>query len=619
MKKTNQPTKLGDIVHIFKGVGYRDLFEGKRKPPYGAKKCRIVHRSDMGEVRPDYFTHHPGCVSPRVLEKNLRGFNEKATLQPGDILISNRGNPITSPVITCEMLEGLEPVVAANELFVIRRKPDCEYSSAHIRSLLNHPSSREYFEENAKRHIRNNSLALSKENLAGLLLNKIRKREDFLPIIRETIEEDSFGISKPYPSIKAIIDSSSLRIDQQIKILPSQELDDKLFSWGEISRSCDEKEPLAAKFIERFVKSKNNSIAEDEDIRTLDDQLRAKFSINNSVSDLSGNYLAIDAITKLVHFGDQNISPTQSNSSVREILSVCASKSTDIAIHAAECGNTAVRVAHTSKDVKSITLIEENLNYRMTAKALVNLTNSQINIYDYKSINRVVGTRNFDLIISEASGLITKFLGKKQEDLNIEGVFNWNGFSSHLKPSGQMIIHIPTWGWERLQEIKNYISTIIQLPPLVVPDVITSEYTYDKLVSSTQGLIIVIKPTVRVSDPIRVVNATRIINGGNTSENLSKDTVARIAGCVLGGTIDLPNAYETLIKRSDIFDDYPQMWPGLRSLFNNLSKEKSLLDNYTLETQIEEFLFYRNLSEKKIEEFFKKIGIKTKHFKPSTK
>jgi hypothetical protein len=619
MKKNNQPTKLGDIVHIFKGVGYRDLFEGKRKPPHDAKKCRIVHRSDMGEDRPDYFTHQPACVSPRVLEKNLRGFKEKATLQPGDILISNRGIPITSPVITSKMLKGLEPVLAANELFVIRPKPDCEYSPAHIRSLLNHPSSREYFEDNAKRHIRNNSLALSKENLAGLLLNKIRKREDFLPIIRETIEEDSFEISKPYPSIKAIIDSSSLRIDQQIKILPSQELDDKLFSWGETSRSRDEKEPLAAKFIEGFVKSKNNSIAEDEDIRTLDDQLREKFSINNSVSDLSGNYLAIEAITKLVHFGDPKISPTKSNSSVREILSVCASKSTDIAIHAAECGNTAVRVAHTSKYVKSITLIEKNLNYRMTAKALVNLTNSQININDYESIYRVGGTRNFDLIISEASGLITKFLGKKEQDLSIEGVFNWNGFSSHLKPGGQMIIHIPTWGWERLQEIKNYISAIIQLPPLVVPDVITSEYTYDKLVSSTQGLIVVINPTVRVSDPIRVVNATRIIDGGNTSENLSKEVVTKMAGCVLGETIDIPNAYETLIKRCDIFDDYHGMWPGLRSLFNNLSKEKSLLDNYTLETQIEEFLFYRNLSEKRINDFFRKIGIRPCHFNPANK
>ena len=619
MKKTNQPTKLGDIVHIFKGVGYRDLFEGKRKPPHDAKKCRIVHRSDMGEDRPDYFTHQPAYVSPRVLEKNLRGFKEKATLQPGDILISNRGIPITSPVITSKMLKGLEPFLAANELLVIRRKPDCEYSPQHIRSLLNHQTSVKYFGEKAKRHITNNSLALSKEILAGLLLDEIRKSDDLLPFIRENTVEDSFEIGKPYPSIKAIIDSSSVRIDQKIKILPSQELDEKLFSWGEISRSCDEKEPLAAKFIERFVKSKNNSIAEDEDIRTLDNQLRTKFSINNSASDLSGNYPAIEAITKLVHFGDPEISPTKSNSSVREILSVCASKSTDIAIHAAECGNTAVRVAHTSKDVKSITLVEKNLNYRMAAKALVNLTNSQINIYDYESINRVSGTRNFDLIISEASGLITKFLGKKQQDLNIEGVFNWNGFSSHLKPGGQMIIHIPTWGWERLQEIKNYISTIIQLPPLVVPDVITSEYTYDKLVSSTQGLIVVINSTVRVSDPIRVVNATRIIDGGNTSENLSKDTIARIAGCVLGETIDLPNAYETLIKRSDIFDDYPQMWPGLRSLFNNLSKEKSLLDNYTLETQIEEFLFYRNLSQKKVEEFFQRIGIDPNLFNPSTK
>jgi len=619
MKKTNQPTKLGDIVHIFKGVGYRDLFEGKRKMPHGAKKCRIVHRSDMGEDRPDYFTHQSACVSPRVLEKNLRGFKEKATLQPGDILISNRGFPITSPVITHKMLKGLEPVIAANELFVIRPKPDCEYSPQHIRSLLNHQSSVEYFGKKAKRHITNNSLALSKEILTGLLLNEIRKSDDLLPFIRENTLEDSFEIGKPYPSIKAIIDSSSVRLDQQIKILPSRELDEKLFSWGEISRACDEKEPLAAKFIEKFVKSKNNSPTEDEDIRTLDNQLRAKFSINNSVSDLSGNYLAIEAITKLVHFGDTKISPTNSNSSVREILSVCASKSKDIAIHAAECGNTAVRVAHTSKGVKSITLIEKNLNYRMAAKALVNLTQSQINVYDYETIYLVDGTRNFDLIISEASGLINIFSDKKQWELNTAGIFNWNGFSSHLKPGGQMIIHIPTRGWERLQEIKNYISTIIQLPPLVVPGVKTKEYTYDKLVSSTQGLIIVIKPTVGVSDPIRVVNATRIIDGGNTSENLSKETVARIAGCVLGETIDLPNAYETLIKRSDIFDYYPQMWPGLRSLFNNLSKEKSLLDNYTLETQIEEFLFYRNLSEKKIEEFFLKIGISPNLFNPSTK
>jgi hypothetical protein len=619
MKKNNQPTKLGDIVHIFKGVGYRDLFEGKRKMPHGAKKCRIVHRSDMGEDRPDYFTHQSACVSPRVLEKNLRGFKEKAILQPGDILISNRGFPITSPVITHKMLKGLEPVVAANELFVIRPKRDCEYSPQHIRSLLNHQSSVKYFGERAKRHITNNSLALSKEILTGLLLNEIRKSDDLLPFIRENTLEDSFEIGKPYPSIKAIIDSSSVRIDQQIKILPSRELDEKLFSWGEISRSCDEKEPQAAQFIEKFVKSKNGSIAEDEDIRTLDNQLRAKFNIINTAIDLPGNHQAIEAITKLVHFGDTEISPTNSNSSVREILSACAIKFKDIAIHAAECGNTAVSVTRASNDIKSITLIEEKPNYRMAAKALVNLAKSQINIYDYENIYSVSGTRNFDLVISESSGLITKFLGKKQQDLNTQGVFNWNGFSSHLKPGGQMIIHIPTRGWQRLQEIKNYISTIIQLPPLTFPGVKTNEYTYDKLIPSGQGLIIVIKPTVHVSDPIRVVNTTRIIDGGNTSENLSKEVIARVAKCVLGETIDLPNAYETQIKRSDIFDDYPEMWPGLRSLLNNLSKEKGLLEHYTLETQIEEFLFYKELSEKKVYGFFEKIGIRPGHFNSSAK
>ncbi len=619
MKKNDQPTKLGDIVHIFKGVGYRDLFEGERKSTNDAKKCRVVHRSDMREDRPDYFTHQPGSVSARVLEKNLRGFNEKATLQPGDILISNRGTPTTSPVITNEMLKGPDPIVAANELFVIRPKPGCEYSAEHIRILLNHSSSLKYFKDNAKRHIRNNSLALSKENLARLPLNEIRKRDDVLPFIREKTEADSFEISKPYPAIKAIIDSSTVRIDQQIKILPDEELDEKLFSWDKNSRQSDEKEPLAAQFIEKFVKSKNGSIAEDEDIRTLNNQLRAKFNIINTAIDLPGNYLAIEAITKLVHCGDSGISPTNSNSSVREIFSACAIKFKDIAIHAAECGNTAVSVTHTSSDIKSITLIEENQNYRMAAKALVNLAKSEINIYDYENIYRVSGTRNFDLIVSESSGLITKFSGKKQQDLNTQGIFNWNGFSSHLKPGGQMIIHIPTQGWERLQEIKNYISTIIQLPPLTFPGVKTNEYTYDKLIPSSQGLIIVIKPTVHISDAIRVVNATRIIDGGNTSENLSKEVIARIASCVLGETIDLPNAYETQIKRIDIFDVYPEMWPGLRSLLNNLSKEKSLLENYTLETQIEEFLFYKELSEKKIFGLFEKIGIRPNLFKSRAK
>jgi hypothetical protein len=455
MKKNDQPTKLGDIVHIFKGVGYRDLFEGERKSTNDAKKCRVVHRSDMGEDRPDYFTHQPGSVSARVLEKNLRGFHEKATLQPGDILISNRGIPLTSPVITHEMLRGREPIVAANELFVIRPKPDCKYSPEHIRSLLNHPSSLKYFSKKAKRHITNNSLALSKENLAGLPLNEIRERDDGLPFIREKTEADSFEISKPYPAIKAIIDSSSVRIDQQIKFLSPEGLDEKLFSWDKNSQSSDEKEPQAARFIEKFVKSKNGSLAEDEDIWALDNQLRTRFNINNSARDLSGNYRAIEAITRLVHFGDPEISPTNSNSSVREIFSACAIKFKDIAIHAAECGNTAVSVTHTSNDIKSITLIEENPNYRMAAKALINLAKSEINIYDYENIYRVSGTRNFDLIISESSGLITKFSGKKQQDLNTKGIFNWNGFSSHLKPGGQMIIHIPTQGWERLQEIKN--------------------------------------------------------------------------------------------------------------------------------------------------------------------
>jgi hypothetical protein len=611
-KKPTAPRCLEDIAHIFKGVAHRDVFEGKRtkEAPHDAPECIVLHAKDLSQGRFWFGPRSTGKVSRRVVEKAIRGVGSKAVLQPGDIVISNRGKPATSPVLTSEMLGGI-PMVAGTELLVIRSRTDNGpyYFPAHIRNLIEHPESTEYLEKKSVLNEANRSLVFSKETLGGLPIGPMRR--DSMPHQDESNERSAFAeetsAGKSLRIMKAIVRSGSRRINQQPPSTKRPNIDHSELSWyASDDVHSLEREPEAAQKVAEAILSFGGLAESTPDAEKLGKRICELAKAKDPAKALIGGHEGFEALTLLVHGGDPSCSPTHTNYSVRDILSECARDSADIAIEASEAGHTAFEVAKKAKRARSITLLEDNENYSKVARASVALAAPKVEIKHHSSIFAARGDSLYDVVLFEAAARVKDKAGKRAEDLGVAGIFNWNGYMTKLKPGGKMVIHVPTKGWERLSGIRHHISSIVQLPPLVSPErhALPNQYT-----PCSQGLLVTVTADCRQEHPVLVVDATKSFDGGKPSISLPNEIVTALARVALGDRPKIKWANSKEMSREELFRKFPKVWPGMLTLTNTLPDDETLSICCTLETLLEEYQFHDAERAKNTNAIFNGMGI----------
>ena len=152
---TGKPTTLGDLAHVFHGVGNADIFTAekfeKANNPKEVEDCRVIKASDVTSQRP---WQQPESIARMLVSKRLvsstmrRGLGQSCVLQTGDLLLTTRGKPKVSPMVTHEMTKNGN-LVAGPEILVIRTKGEVHYAT--LREAMRQKAATFYFAETTSR------------------------------------------------------------------------------------------------------------------------------------------------------------------------------------------------------------------------------------------------------------------------------------------------------------------------------------------------------------------------------------------------------------------------------------------------------------------------------------
>ena len=177
---TGKPTTLGDLAYVFHGVGNADIFTAekvaKANNPKEVEDCRVIKASDVTSQRP---WQQPDTIMRMKVSKRLvsstkrRGLGQSCILQTGDLLLTTRGKPKVSPMITHEMTKN-GAIIAGPEILVIRAKEGVY--CATLREAMRQKSATLYFAETTTKKNKDKaegkgwdkSGVLSKEAASGL-------------------------------------------------------------------------------------------------------------------------------------------------------------------------------------------------------------------------------------------------------------------------------------------------------------------------------------------------------------------------------------------------------------------------------------------------------------------
>jgi len=659
-------TKLGDLAHVFHGVGNADIFT-KDKLSKIAKRpeivdCRVIRAPDVMSLGP---WHEPSAISHIQVSKRFisserrRGLGQSCKLERGDLLLTTRGVPKVSPMITYQITQGGD-IVAGPEVLVIRAKAGV--SGAALRKAIKQRSAAMYLAKYTTQKNKDKkagagydkSGVLSKEAVCGLPIPNELK--DARPRFGEDVEILAHKAESLLSSIQslnhAIIEAARWRAEQQtnplvISKFPHHQA--KEFSWEKTyqaryteiqTRKNDEHNAL----IEEWKKDVSQDLPglgwikpydRETDQLTAQKELWASEGLSNCLKALSspeapsgdaailcrlvtgtesavaareailGDRNMLEATTMLLQQGDERASSTKVARSIRSLLAACAGSQDSVAILMAEAGHLAHEVMSTARSPASLALIEENQAYRNVAKAICELHGKRTRI---EAVERAFHLRNelrFDIALLEASGADVHLLdnaekAKKKSD----EIFQWYMLRSRIKDTGRMIAHIPTTHWKLLSSVMENVSTVLQLPPICLPVWHADEGR--KYVPCDQGLFVVIKPECGQGESVRVVDATRI-NDGHSATDLNPSQIELLRSILLEENAHLPAAPTVEIPRSALKEF--GIWPGIASLMNKPINPLDQTGTYTLESMVELFKYKHHLWKQTQTEIFKGVGL----------
>ena len=251
---TGKPTTLVHLAHVFHGVGNADIFTPEKLAKSNNQKevaeCRVIKASDVTSQR---AWQQPESIARMLVSKRLvsstarRGLGQSCVLQTGDLLLTTRGKPKVSPMITYEMIKN-GPIVAGPEILVIRAKEGVY--CATLREAMRQKSATLYFAETTTKKNKDKadgkgwdkSGVLSKEAVSGLpipagLTNQPPRFSQDVEILSHKAESLITGIqSLNHAIIEAARWREELKLESiEIHIFDHDEVEK--FSWKKTYKS----------------------------------------------------------------------------------------------------------------------------------------------------------------------------------------------------------------------------------------------------------------------------------------------------------------------------------------------------------------------------------------------
>lgn len=663
---TGKPTTLGDLAYVFHGVGNADIFTAekleKANNPKEVEDCRVIKASDVTSQRP---WQQPDTIMRMKVSKRLvsstkrRGLGQSCILQTGDLLLTTRGKPKVSPMLTYEMTKDRN-ILAGPEILVIRAKEGVFCAS--LREALKQKTATVYFEATTTRKNKgkvagegwDKSGVLSKEAAAGLpipagLTNQPPRFGEDVEILSHKAESLITGIqSLNHAIIEAARWRDELKLESiEIHIFDHDEVEK--FSWKKTYKSRydiiygqenTKQERLRAAWIEsggkleydwglsRDFQDANDALDEEMDTWSSEGLCRCLRNIGDGIipdadtellctllagtpnpaqarQAILNNQQLLESTTILAHRSKGLVSYYNASASIRSLLISCAEGAQSVSVLAAETGNLAIELLVSLKSLKRLTLVEGQTTHRNVAKALCDLASDNTEIEEAEKVFRLP-RHKADLVLLETAGIGIDI--KETEDAakyTSKDIFQWNEISGRIKGSGCMIAHIPTTHWRLLSSVTDKITMIMQLPPLSIP--LYGNSSQRKHVRCDQGLIVVLNPEFKSNDSIKIVDAT-MLNRGAAASSLTPEQILDLRAILRGETEPNGQVQATDIPRSELFKEM-RIWPGISTLMKKSVEADDLAQAYTLETLVEEFKYRHYLWKKAESDIFRDIGL----------
>ena len=663
---TGKPATLGDLAHVFHGAGNADMFTEEklskaRKRPEVAE-CRVIRAPDVMSLlpwlKPDEISRM--LVAKRYVSSgSRRGPGQTNRLWNGDLLLSTRGVPKVSPMLTNQMI-GQTDVVAGPEILIIRAKPGV--NAAALREAIKQKDAAEYFAKHTTRKNKDKkpgkgydkSGVLSKDAVCGLPIPDDLK--DARPNFGEDVEILAHKAESLISGVQSlnhsIIEASRWRAVQRSKPIliprfPHQET--KLLSWEktyweryiaisaraaatqkalleewekDVSKPMPsyewrkpfqkeekelsaDKERWASEGLCKCLISLNNNEAPSGDVSTLCSLLVGKQDTAEARTAILGDRNKLEATTLLLQEGDQRASSTRVARSIRALLASCTNGCSSVAILSAEAGHLANEVMTTEKAPKTLALVEKNEPFRNVAKAICELHGKHTKIEAVERTYRLPYGQRFDIALLEASGAD---VDPKDDELKFEEksneVFQWQELGSRLASKGRMVVHLPTTHWKLLKSVTDNIDMVLQLPPINLPA--WSESEQQKYVPCDQGLMVVLKPGLIHDGQVKVIDATKI-NNHTSATDLTPSQIKQLRSLLMEESSEMPFATTTEVSRKELksFD----MWPSIASFTKLTIKPEDLSNTYTLESMVELFKYKHHVWKHTQDKIFKGVGL----------
>lgn len=663
---TGKPTTLVHLAHVFHGVGNADIFTPEKLAKSNNQKevaeCRVIKASDVTSQR---AWQQPESIARMLVSKRLvsstarRGLGQSCVLQTGDLLLTTRGKPKVSPMITYEMIKN-GPIVAGPEILVIRAKEGVY--CATLREAMRQKSATLYFAETTTKKNKDKadgkgwdkSGVLSKEAVSGLpipagLTNQPPRFSQDVEILSHKAESLITGIqSLNHAIIEAARWREELKLESiEIHIFDHDEVEK--FSWKKTYKSRydvilgqenAEKERLGAAWIKsggkleydwglsrafqdakdaldeeldtwsseglcRCLRNIGKGITPDADTELLCTLLAGTPNPSQSKHAITTSRQLLESTTILAHRSKGLVSYYNASASIRSLLTSCAEGVQSVSILAAETGNLAIELLARVKSLKRLTLVEDQTTHRNVAKALCDLASDTTEIEDAEKVFRLP-RHKADLVLMETAGIDID--NKKSEDAakqTSKDLFQWHEISERIVEGGYMLVHVPTTHWRLLASVTDKITMIIQLPPLSIPLYGKSEYRSH--VPCDQGLMVILKPVVISKDTVMVVDATKL-NQGAAASSLTAEQIKILCSFIKGEESSHETITQTDVPRKEIFKEM-SVWPGISTLMKKNVDGDDLAQAYTLETLVEEFKYRHFLWKKTETKIFRDIGL----------
>jgi hypothetical protein len=667
---TKKAKTLKDIAVAFHGVTSVHIFTKEKNLPVGSKApdtvpCRVIYQSDIARQEPwrDSDGIRLEKVARRFIEEERRGLGQKPTLAAGDILVTTRGRPYVSPLVTPRMLAG-GSMVAGPDIIVVRAKQ--AWDAAMVRKIMLSRKASAFFSEQSPKVTKNQGRVLPKSVIMDLPLED--ERFDLKYSFDEGLEahaseseaaaERMALLSRAFVELarwrsELVLDANNQRFDYDktesftwekraleeehdiarrsgaahqavLDAIPIKDIGkNNDWSWKkpfdeEYERLWASKDQWASAGIVKCLDDISNGRLDSADSSLLCSLLSGGSDTVRARAAMFGDPQLVAKTTLLLHQGHHSASTMNVRRSVRQLLASCVSGMEKVMVLSAEAGHQAVEVVTDSAPPKQVALVESRAPNRDVAAALCRFVAPAVDVSASANVSGAFIGDKIDAAILEASGFDTEIKDDQLEYASRQ-LFDWASLNCRLKKGGKLFVHIPTSHWKLLSAVRANVTTVVQLPPMIVPayqsfsspnDSRAGGYSRERHALCDQGMILVIEPGWGSASDVRFVDATRL-TGGDAVTDLTTHQLEILKAVITHNKLTFSGLRCFNLPKDVLFRDQKN-WPGVAKFIAARATCQELIEDFTLETLIEEMQFRHRAWKVSQEALLSHVGVRLK-------